>query len=166
MVFSFNLQIIIWKVNGCIDCGFIKTSKNNKRTGWNYSDWEKAANISKNFDSYKVYIIECFNTEERFLKIGKTFLTVKRRYRLKSSLPYSYNIVKEYIFQFATDASQYETELQNKFKAYQYSPRISFSGKYECFTPEILEILNDNWQIIIGYRWRLFSFFSCICCCR
>lgn len=44
----------------------------------------------------------------------------------------------------AKDASQYETELQNKFKAYQYSPRISFSGKYECFTPEILEILNDN----------------------
>lgn len=52
---------------------------------------------------------------------------------------YTYELV-----QYIDDASQYETELQNKFKAYQYSPRISFSGKYECFTPEILEILNDN----------------------
>lgn len=38
-------------------------------SSWSYSDWEKASTTSKHFDSFKVYMIRCFNENEEFIKI-------------------------------------------------------------------------------------------------
>ena len=60
---------------GCPKCGNSK-----KHNNWNYSSWEKSALSSKSFDSFKIYFIECFNDSERFIKVGKTYTTLERRF--------------------------------------------------------------------------------------
>ena len=126
---------------GCIKCGHILTSINNARTCWQYSDWEKAALKSKNFDSYKVYVLKCFKDGEEFIKIGKTYTTVKYRFRSKA-IPYKYTILKEYLFNTAKEASVLERKLQDSFKNYKYTPLLSFGGNKECFNISIQNLLD------------------------
>jgi len=115
-----------------------------KKKSWSYSTWENQALASFFFDSYKVYVIECYSEYERFLKIGKTFTTVDRRFS-DESLPYKYNLIKEYIFDNAKDCSLFEKELHKKYKANQYYPLFDFPGCYECFEENILkDILNET----------------------
>ena len=45
-----------------------------------YSDWTNAAINSKSFESFKVYIIRCYNDNEEFIKIGRTFSKLKKRF--------------------------------------------------------------------------------------
>jgi hypothetical protein len=52
-----------------------------RNIGWSYTQWKEAADQSKNFDSFKVYIIKCWNENEEFYKIGKTFLTINQRFK-------------------------------------------------------------------------------------
>lgn len=59
-------------------------------TGWAYSNWEKAGLKSKNFDGFKCYIIKCFNENEEFYKIGKTYQTIKNRFK---NFVYNYEIL-------------------------------------------------------------------------
>ncbi len=129
--------------DGCPKCGnetiSLKASKN--PTGWSYENWEKAAKISKNFDSFKVYILECWNDEERFYKIGRTFLSLKKRFHNKKSMPYNYKILetyeKDYMF-----ICNLEKELKSKNKDFQYVPKLKFNGMYECF----YNLININLQ--------------------
>ena len=53
----------------------------------------KSSKKSKNFDSFKVYVIRCWNEEEEFYKIGRTFRTVKHRFRDKIG-KYNYEVIK------------------------------------------------------------------------
>ena len=48
---------------GCPKCS--RESKQNL----NFADWGRNAEDSKYFDSFKVYIIECYNENEQFIKI-------------------------------------------------------------------------------------------------
>lgn len=120
----------------CSKCGNLKKSKYLKSNprGWSYSAWEKAGNKSKNFDSFKVYVLECVNleTNERFFKIGKTYNTVKRRYQSKNEIPYKWEVVKEFIGT-AGEISVLEKDLQFKNKLHKYIPKLKFQGMYECF---------------------------------
>ena len=34
--------------------------------GWNYTTWIRKAKTSKHFDSFKVYILRCWNENEEF----------------------------------------------------------------------------------------------------
>ena len=99
---------------------------------WRYSDWQEAGDESKLFDSFKVYIIKCWNEEEEFYKIGKTFTTVEYRFRNKRQMPYNYEIVKVIIGE-ARDISKLEKELQKINKDNKYLPNINFGGASECF---------------------------------
>jgi len=112
--------------------GCIKCSKNNPVV-WSYSNWEKAGQESKYFDSFKVYVLECWdeNTGEKFYKIGKTFVKIERRFR-NSRIPYKYKIVKIFKGQ-AKEISKLENKLQNKNKNFKYIPKKEFEGKHECF---------------------------------
>lgn len=123
----------------CPKCGFDRTRNYHidNPIGWNFSNWQKGAERSKNFDSFKVYIIRCWNEEEEFYKIGKTFTTLKTRFRksLKSKMPYNYEIVK--VFESKTDGlyiSKLEKELQKNNKLNKYLPRLVFEGMFECFS--------------------------------
>lgn len=123
---------------GCPLCGQQKTKEARRKepTGWSYTNWQKAAEKSKQFDSYKVYVIECINnkTKEHFYKIGKTYQSVQKRFRLKTSLPYTFTILKVYYFNNAKKCSEFEKALQNKNKENKYQPKLKFGGMYECFS--------------------------------
>lgn len=120
---------------GCIKCGIENTSKHcsDNPIGWSLTNWEKAGKISKKFDSFKVYIIRCWNETEEFYKIGRTYREVKYRFSGKSSIPYNYEILSI----FENDAKSIynlENKLKNINKEYKYKPLLNFNGKEECFS--------------------------------
>lgn len=121
---------------GCYKCGreSIARHKEDNPVGWSITNWSKAAKKSNHFDSFKVYIIKCYNDNEEFYKIGRTFVKTKRRFSSRKELPYDYNILKEIIFDNAKDAFNKEHELKSINKKYKYIPKISFRGKQECFS--------------------------------
>lgn len=131
--------------SGCPECKKIKLSKyhGNNALGWSYTDWEITALKSKHFDSFKIYIIECYNNNERFIKIGRTFKTLKKRFPGKTSMPYNFNVLKIIIFMDAREACEKESYLKNIIKDYKYTPLKDFGGKHECFGEKIKnKILN------------------------
>jgi hypothetical protein len=115
------------KGSGCPKCG---RSKNVR--GWTYSRWEEQAKSSKKFDSFKLYIIKCWNDNEIFYKIGKTYTTIKHRFQSKKSLPYNWEIVK-LIEGNSREISKLEDKLKSENKNFKYTPLLSFGGKHECF---------------------------------
>lgn len=119
---------------GCKLCANIKNSirSSNNPNLWTYKGWEKAASTSKLFDSFKVYIIECWNKEEHFYKIGKTYLDIKYRFESKRAMPYNWKIIKIFKGK-AEEISKLENNLKNENKENKYLPKIKFGGKRECF---------------------------------
>jgi hypothetical protein len=121
--------------NGCPSCKNEKISifhKNNP-TGWSKTSWKAAAEKSKNFDSFKVNIIKCWDENEEFYKIGRTFLTTKQRFKNITTMPYNYEIIQEIVFEDAHEACEKENELKNLNKENKYLPLNKFNGRYECF---------------------------------
>ncbi len=106
--------------------------------------WEKKAKMSTRFDSFKVYIIRCFNEYEEFIKIGKTFNTLKNRYSSKKELPYKYEIITIYTFDTALDCCEKEVELLSLYFKFKYTPSLSFGGSSECFNLSILDLINNK----------------------
>ena len=45
---------------------------------------------SKKFEDFKVYIIKCWNEEEEFYKIGKTYRKISRRFLKGNSIALPY----------------------------------------------------------------------------
>ena len=120
-----------------------------KNRGWTKTKWIKSANNSKNFDSYKVYILKCWNEFELFYKIGRTYANVNQRYKWGKSIPYNYEILEiiensngEYIY----DLENYLLKLHHKNQLF-YKPQITFHGQYECFK----NILNIN-EILVDFN--------------
>lgn len=110
---------------GCMECA-------RELTGWNYTNWENKGNKSKDFDSFKLYIIRCWNENEEFYKIGKTYRTMMQRFNSKKAFPYNYEIL-QIIKGDAKEISILENTLKSKNKQYKYSPKINFGGETECF---------------------------------
>ena len=100
---------------------------------FSYSRWEELALKSKYFTGFKVYIIECWNKEERFYKIGKTFTNVGSRFAKKKEMPYQWKLLKTY-----EGDSRFICELEHKLhiknRDYKYTPQIYFGGITECFS--------------------------------
>ena len=121
-----------------------KCSQLNLKGGWSYKEWMNRANTSKNFHGYKVYILLINNNanEEQFIKIGRTYTSIHKRFQNK--LNYSYIIIKEISFEDAKECCDYESYLLSLLKQYSYKPLKHFSGKSECFSTESLKILRLN----------------------
>jgi len=121
---------------GCSLCGNKKISEKMSKnpTGWNITNWEEKAKSSRHFDSFKVYIIRCWNDNEEFYKIGRMFTTTKHRFRAKSIMPYNYEVVEEIVFGNAKDAFNKETELKRINRKSKKLPSIKFNGSQECFS--------------------------------
>lgn len=122
----------------CTQCGREKSNEHHRKnpTGWDSTSWQKCAEKSKNFDSFKVYIIKCWNEKEVFYKIGKTFKTVAKRFSY-NAIPYNYEIIDIFVFESAKEASIFEKYLQKENKRYKYYPQNKFDGFFECFTSVI-----------------------------
>lgn len=114
--------------NGCKKC--------NHQTVYTKTSWMEVCNTKK--DLPLVYIIRCFNETEEFLKIGKTSVGIKQRFR--SCMPYSYEVIK--IIQGSPDfVWDKEIELQRLYKNNSYISKIWFGGQTECFNISILSDL-------------------------
>jgi len=114
---------------GCPTCADILRSQN---TGWTRTNFKQKCDKNNNGLGI-LYILECFNEQERFFKIGITSLSVKKRYKSKTSMPYAYRVIDEIIGdpEFIYDL---ETKLHNLNKQYKYIPNIPFGGHLtECF---------------------------------
>jgi hypothetical protein len=130
---------------GCMLCGRESISKHRSEepTGWSLTDWILASERSSRFDSFKVYIIRCFNESEEFIKVGRTYNKVSWRFRNKVLLPYEFNVLNEIVgsAKFVFDK---ENELKRIIKEFKYIPNISFSGMQECFSMECINLLTNN----------------------
>lgn len=113
--------------HGCSKCS------EEKGIGWTYSKWRELGEKSPIFDSFKVYIIKCWNDDEEFYKIGKTFTTLNRRHAGKR-LPYYFEVVKIIESKDAKYVSDTEKKLQKENKKHKYIPKIKFKGNQECFS--------------------------------
>jgi hypothetical protein len=123
---------------GCKKCGNI---------GWTHTKWKVAGENSNHFDSFKVYLIKCFNENEEFYKIGKTFVKISKRFSGSDILPYEYIVVG--IYEGTPDTiSKLENELHKKCKDYCYLPKLKFGGQTECFSyqEEVKQIFLQHCQ--------------------
>ena len=137
MEFLNKWQVTIYLVSGCPQCslsesGFTRTKFKDK--------------CDKNNDAKGIlYILECYNDTETFIKIGITSRSIKERYRAKAKMPYEYTILHE-----ITGSPEFifdlETLLHRKSKNYKYIPITPFAGSStECFEVDLtyLSKLND-----------------------
>jgi hypothetical protein len=119
---------------GCSICKIEKSkTKKVKSKRWSYTTWRDDGISSSNFDSFKIYVIKCWDEKEVFYKIGKTFNTIEKRFNDKIKLPYNYEIV----LMFSNSAlyiSRLEKRLQKESKEHKYKPQKNFTGKNECFS--------------------------------
>jgi len=137
---------------GCAKCGVVES-------GWTRTHFK--VKCEKNNESKGIlYILECFNDNERFIKIGITSLSVKTRYASTRDMPYNYRVLYELV---ADPEVIYdlETLLHRKSCNYKYKPTTSFGGHAtECFEadPTYLDKLNtyinqlNNIQIRSNYE--------------
>ena len=89
-----------------------------------------------------LYILECFNENERFIKIGITSNSIKERYGNKTLMPYEYKTLYEILGE-PVLIYDLETLLHNNSSNYKYRPNIPFGGSmHECFEAN-KEYIND-----------------------
>ncbi len=112
---------------GCRNCA------NEIYGGYKLKDWIRMGEVSKNFTSYKVYIVKLYSEDEEFIKIGKTFTEISHRMR---AIPYKYEVLKV-IKGSAEYVHHKEIELHRKFIKYKYPPKNLFQGHTECFNIKI-----------------------------
>lgn len=123
---------------GCERCGRISTTEklSDTPTGWSHSSWISWAEKSKNFDSFKCYILEIksVDNKESFFKVGRTYTTIKNRFKYIDKFYYIDKVIKV----FESDDAKYiidkELELLKNNKIYKYKPLKNFGGSQECFT--------------------------------
>lgn len=110
--------------SGCKKCAF-----DNRIGGYSKNDFIV---VSKG-RICTMYIINLYNDEENFYKIGITCRTLKERFSNKFDLPYKYNILHLYESYDAGYIWDIELKHKNFYKAFQYFPDITFAGRTECF---------------------------------
>lgn len=122
---------------GCPKCGTESMLEINSinPTGWTYTNWINAGKRSKKFESFKVYIVKMQSLDgvEEFYKIGKTFLSIRSRFKDIKSYK-----VCEVLKIFESDDGRFitekEAELLRNNKDFRYRPKINFGGYMECFS--------------------------------
>jgi hypothetical protein len=119
---------------GCPKCGdkICSDHHSSNPTGWSKNNWKCAAKKSKRFESFKIYIIKCWNNDETFYKIGRTFVDIKRRFQSKIEMPYNHTVLK-IIEGDSNDIYNLEIKLKNMNKDNKYVPLLKFNGSKECF---------------------------------
>lgn len=105
-----------------------------KSKSFTLSGWIKNAKESNNFDSFKLYIIKCWNDEEEFYKIGRTFLKLEDRFsnNYNNDFPYSYKVI-DIVESNPFHIFKLEKKLHRQLKENKYIPIQEFVGNTECF---------------------------------
>lgn len=90
-------------------------------------DWKQK---TKNKKFGYLYVVECYNEEERFIKIGITTNKIARRFK---DFPYKYEVL--FVRKHLNMSNLFDKEnlIIKMFTEYAYNPNIKFSGMSECF---------------------------------
>lgn len=139
---------------GCPRCGYerVKEANSVNAPGWGINSWIKASKTSNRFDSFKLYLVLCGDdkTGEYFLKLGRTFLEVKKRFE---DFPYRW---KE-VYTFSSDAKTVydaENKLKQKYKDLKSVPSTRFGGMEECFSIAALDSLMTEFEKLNSHVQR------------
>jgi hypothetical protein len=76
-----------------------------------------------------LYVIECFDDKERFIKVGTTKTTINRRFSGKK-MPYHWRLISKVKCHYS-HSLKVETLLGDELE--QYEPLKKFGGYLECF---------------------------------
>jgi len=117
---------------GCPQC---------KTIGWGSSK-ENWINFTEE-RSCIFYIINCYNEEEEFIKMGITSTSVEKRFSHRKKFPYKYTILWE-----VNGTGEFVWNLEQKFKDLysedHYIPKLEFGGKTECYnSSEVFKIMEQ-----------------------
>ncbi len=133
------------QTGGCKHCQFDLMSKKFKgREGT--CGYTKSAYIKQSKGKEcRVYFIKCWNKQEEFYKIGKTFLDINIRFK-KSNMPY--NFIEVYNIKGKADfVYDLENKLHRQYKTYKYRPNEWFAGYTECYKIELpIEKIMKNYE--------------------
>ena len=116
--------------NGCPECA------KEKLGFWN-PEFIKKHHAGKLNNPCTFYIIECYSSNEQFIKVGITSRTIEERYQNNLTI-YNYKTLYEYRSTLL-DCSELEQKLLKEFKDYQYEPEYKFAGSSECLTYDVLD---------------------------
>lgn len=89
-------------------------------------------NIKKRRKKSILYIIECWNKEERFIKIGVTTRSISKRFGDSYDMPYNYKVLREFQYANIDAPDAIETCLLRTTKTVVYKPKLHFSGVTEA----------------------------------
>lgn len=118
--------------HGCPECS--------KTRGWTK---EGFADLSPH--AY-LYLIQCFNSEESFLKVGITTKeSLSGRFRSKAEMPYEYEVIHK-IRGCSGLIFDLEKQIHKELARYRYIPNLKFKGWNECFlaNKEVLKAFNNR----------------------
>lgn len=119
--------------HGCLPCSHDKTGMGFRRTCF----------INKYKDKLcTLYMLQCWNDNEQFIKIGLTGRTIKERFYGKS-MPYNFKIIKTIINE-AGRIWDLERDMKIKNKHLRYKPLIPFGGQTECLSLDFLSTLSHG----------------------
>lgn len=128
--------------NGCPICGREKVNNlhRTRSVGWSHSKWDQAGLISSNFKHFAIYVIKCVDekTGETFIKVGKTFKLLEKRFSTSVQMPYAWKVLY-YKTGESKFISELESELHRNLKkaGYKYLPNKKFCGMYECYKADM-----------------------------
>lgn len=117
------------KSDGCRNCS--------PNARWTRTNWVEFCNGKDRLDPM-VYIVNFFDDNESFIKIGITSRSIHERL---VEYPFEYKVIKTIIGSplFVYDE---EIRLHRKFREYKYSPIKQFVGSTECFSLDILPLID------------------------
>jgi len=84
---------------------------------------------------YMIYIIECYNDNERFIKLGFTRNRDINK-RIKSDFPYKWKVKYSCL---CTNTEVIESTIHTLFNGLRYIPNKQFVGCTECYKLELLD---------------------------
>lgn len=119
------------KGHGCPQCG----NENRGTEGIYCESYFQAHDTEPGF----LYVVKMTGNEETFIKIGITKLSLNKRFG--SGTLYKYEPVMIYKTTLE-QAYNREQQLLKEFSSYKYTPKKHFHGRTECFSVDVLGVLN------------------------
>ena len=136
----------LWVKIICPDHGEFEQKPNSHLNGHGCSSCGNSKNSFYNSSGNRectLYVIECYDDNERFLKIGVTSNSLSKRFNNPIAMPYEYKVLKEFK-SFNNEAVYYVEQLcLDTTSALIYHPRRKFNGATECRRLNCRDVIFD-----------------------
>lgn len=131
--FSVTASHFINSKSGCPKCGHERISEFQKSTpsGWGHETWRRKGESSKEFVGFMLYVIKAWDDKEEFIKIGRTFRPINRRF-YPYIFPYNFEPICE-LTGTSKEVCEMEVYLKSLMREFRYKPAKKFFGSDECF---------------------------------